>query len=53
MEMSNANQTADATALYTGEMRTVFNKFQDPLIEDQDYQVTSGAKENQHIHGHL
>ncbi len=49
MEKSNANKTADATAFYTGEMRTTYNKFQDPLVEDQNYQVTSGEKERQHI----
>jgi methyl-accepting chemotaxis protein len=41
-ELSHANQTAAATALYTGEMRTAFHKFGDALQADQDYQVKAG-----------
>jgi len=41
-ELSHANQTAAATALYTGEMRTAFHKFGDALQADQDYQIKAG-----------
>ena len=43
--LSSANQTAAATALYTGAMRDAFHKFQDALKTDQDFQVKSGHEE--------
>jgi methyl-accepting chemotaxis protein len=43
--LSNANQTAVATALYTGEMRTIFHQFTDALQADQAYQIKSGNKQ--------
>jgi methyl-accepting chemotaxis protein len=46
MALSNANQTAAATAFYTGEMRNGFHKFQDALQADMDYQVDAGNKES-------
>ncbi|HEY4075519.1 MAG TPA: methyl-accepting chemotaxis protein [Rhizomicrobium sp.] len=49
MEKSNANQTAEATAFYLGEMKDAFQKFQVVLQEDQGYNVTSGQKEAQRI----
>src|SRR5690349_16340594 len=45
LALSDANQTAAATALYTGEMRDAFHKFGDALNADQDYQLKSGKKE--------
>ena len=47
-ELANAGKTAEATAYYTGEMRTLFNTdFQAVLNEDQAYQGKSGAEEAQ------
>jgi methyl-accepting chemotaxis protein len=46
LALSNANQTAAATALYTGEMRSTFNKFQAALQADMAYQVDAGDKES-------
>ena len=43
--LSNANQTAAGTALYTGEMRTVFHQFTGALQADQAYQIKSGNKQ--------
>jgi methyl-accepting chemotaxis protein len=43
--LSSANQTAAATALYTGEMRTSFLAFSTALQADQAYQVKSGNRE--------
>ncbi len=45
MAKSNANQTADANALYTGELRMAFNAFQGDLQDDQDYQIKAGKSE--------
>jgi len=45
LELSHANQTAAATALYAGEMRTSFHKFGDALQADQDYQIKAGHQE--------
>ena len=47
VELSNTNQTAAATALYTGEMRAAYRAFQDALQADQDYQVDAGARDSQ------
>jgi methyl-accepting chemotaxis protein len=47
MALSNANQTAAANALYTGEMREVFNKFRDALQTDLTYQVDAGREQSQ------
>jgi methyl-accepting chemotaxis protein len=43
--LSDANQTAAATALYVGEMRDAFHKFTDALQADQDYQIKAGNQE--------
>jgi methyl-accepting chemotaxis protein len=45
--LSNANKAGEATALYTGEMRTRFNKFQSDLKEDEAYQLRQGQKATQ------
>jgi methyl-accepting chemotaxis protein len=45
MALSNANNVAAATAMYTGEMLTQFNKFQSALKDDQAYQVKSGNQQ--------
>jgi methyl-accepting chemotaxis protein len=47
--VSESNKTSEATALYTGVMRTTFNNFYALLQEDQAYQVKSGQQETQHI----
>ena len=47
--LSNARQNDAATALYTGDMRTVFNKFLDALNQDRAYQVEQGNKITQQI----
>jgi methyl-accepting chemotaxis protein len=44
--LSHVNQTAAATALYTGEMRNAFRKFGEALQADQDYQVKAGKHES-------
>ncbi len=44
LALSNAHQNDAATALYTGDMRTVFNKFLDALNQDRAYQVEQGNK---------
>ncbi len=46
MALSDANQTAAATALYTGEMRATFRKFSEALTENQTYQVEAGHKQS-------
>ena len=49
MQLSNAAKNEEAVALYTGEMRTVFNKFQDALVEDNNYQIQAGHNETKEI----
>ncbi|MBW8708375.1 MAG: MCP four helix bundle domain-containing protein [Alphaproteobacteria bacterium] len=44
MALSNAGKSAEATALYTGEMRTAYHAFQEALQAVLDYQVTAGHK---------
>jgi len=46
LELSNANQVAEATAFYTGEMRTANHAFADALTADQDFQLVAGDKES-------
>jgi len=48
-QLSHAAKNEEATALYTGEMRAVFNKFQDALQEDKVYQVKGSKTETQRI----
>jgi len=43
--LSSTNQLQAATALYTGEMRTIFNEFVAALQADQAYQIKSGNKQ--------
>ncbi len=47
MELANAGKTAEAAAYYTGETRTIFNKFFTDLQADQDYQLRMGQKATQ------
>jgi len=49
LQLSHAAKNEEATALYTGEMRNAFNKFQDALQEDKAYQVKGGKAETQNI----
>ena len=49
VQLSHGAKNEEATALYVGDMRTVFNKFQDALQEDKNYQVKSSNAETQHI----
>ena len=42
--LSNANQVAAATALYTGDMRTTFRAFTAALQADMEYQVKAGEQ---------
>ena len=44
LETSKSGNQAAATALYTGEMRTLYNKFWADLQADGDYQVRMGKK---------
>ena len=44
MALSNANNTAAAVALYTGDMLTQFNKFQAALKDDVAYNSRSGKQ---------
>ena len=47
MELVKAGKTADASTFYTGEARTVFNKFWEDLQADQAYQLRMGRKATQ------
>lgn len=47
MELVDAGKTTEASAFYTGEMRTAFNKFWTDLQADQDYQLRMGKKATQ------
>ena len=49
MHLSNAAKNEEAVAFYTGEMSAAFNKFQDALQEDQNFQVKSGHDETKTI----
>src|SRR5262249_35471068 len=41
VQLSNASKNEQATDFYTGELRTAFNKFQDLLTEDKNFQRKS------------
>jgi methyl-accepting chemotaxis protein len=43
--LGNENKTAEATALFIGDMRTAFNTFQEALLASKNYQVQAGAAE--------
>ena len=47
MALANAGKTADASAYYTGEMRTLYNKFWADLQADEAYQLRMGQKATQ------
>jgi methyl-accepting chemotaxis protein len=47
MELANAGKTAEAGAYYTGEMRTLYNKFWADLQADEAYQLRMGQKATQ------
>jgi methyl-accepting chemotaxis protein len=49
LELSRRNNTAAATAFYTGEMRKVFTGFRDALQADLDYQKQAGHAEAERI----
>ncbi len=49
LQLSNAGKTAEADALYTGEMRSIFDNFTVALQEDQAYQVKSGDDKTKSI----
>ncbi len=44
--MSEANQTAAASAFFTGEMNSSYRAFEDALQADLDYQIDAGHKES-------
>ncbi len=44
MVISNSGNMAAATALYTGEMRTIYNKFWADLQAGEDYELRMGKK---------
>ncbi len=47
MTLANAGKTAEASAYYTGEMRTLYNKFWADLQADEAYQLRMGQKATQ------
>ncbi len=49
LSLSNSAHNEDAAALYNGDLRTSFNKFQTLLDQDLKYQMESGQKEARNI----
>jgi methyl-accepting chemotaxis protein len=47
MQLAAANKTAEAAAYYTGDMRTLYNKFWADLQADEAYQLKMGQKATQ------
>lgn len=47
MGLANAGKAAEASAYYTGEMRTLYNKFWADLQADEAYQLKMGQKATQ------
>ena len=47
--LSHAAKNEEAVTLYTGDMRTVYNKFQDVLQQDKQYQLDQGNKVTQEL----
>ena len=48
-KLSSTGKNEDATAFFTGEMATAFNKFEALLQEDQAYQMKAGQDKTQSI----